>query len=281
MSANERQTALAAVRKELTSEAVQGQFQMALPPHVNRERFTRVAMSAIANNGDLLECQRMTLFQSVMACAQLGLMPEPQLGEAYFVPYKGKVALQIGYKGLLRLARNSGQISTVETGIIHENDKFTWKIGLESEFSVQPAFPNRGDPIAAFAILRYKDGGYEYEVMSKEEIERIRTNSPSGNSPAWRQSWGEMARKTVLRRVLKKAPLSTDARMAVEADEANEERGEALRITHDAGLERDEPSPPPPTEKRKRRGPSMDEMAAAAEGVVEQQSGGDAGGEEV
>lgn len=255
------------VRAEFNSPMVQEQLIHALPKHIDKGRFTRVAMTTIAQNPKLLECNRASLFRSVMTCAQLGLLPDAVLGEAYMVPYKNDVTLQIGYKGLLKLARQSGQISTVETGVIHSNDTFEWEQGITSKFRIVPRLGERGDPIAVFAVIRYRDGGYETEVMTVEEVEAIRKRAPSANSPAWKESWGEMARKTVLRRILKKAPLSTEAAMAVAASEAAEERGEQLAIT-DGGLQRlDAPAPPKMTLTKRGR-QKLEELAAQAEEIV-------------
>lgn len=252
-----------AFRAELTSANVQSQLGLALPKHVSKERFSRVLMTSVVQNPALLDAKRVTLFQSAMTIAQLGLLPDAVLGEAYLVPYKDKVQPQIGYKGMLKLARQSGQISTVETGIIHSKDEFIWEMGVESKFSVKPALGDRGEPIAVFAILRYKDGGFEYEVMTVDEIEKIRKASPSGNSPAWKNSWGEMARKTVLRRVLKRAPLSTEAAQAVAFDEAQEERGELYRLSG-GGLELEDGQPAPQRKASAKKGSAVSKMEQLA-----------------
>jgi recombination protein RecT len=243
------------IRAELMSPALQGQLGSALPKHVDRDKFTRVALTTIAQNPDLLKCTRPSLFRSIMSCAQIGLLPDAVLGEAYIVPYKAKGAeqpiaqLQIGYKGMLKLARQSGQISTVETGVIASNDHFEWEMGLNPKFVIKPVLGDRGDPIAVYAILRYKDGGFEYEVMTVDQVDAIREGSPSRNSPAWQNSWGEMARKTVLRRLLKKAPLSTETLQHVAVDEAREERGEVYQIT-DGGIEAVDVGEPEPEPKK-------------------------------
>jgi recombination protein RecT len=268
------------VRAELMSAPIQQQLAMALPTHVSKEKFSRVALTTIAQNPDLLKCTRPSLFRSIMACAQLGLLPDAVLGESYIVPYKPKGAeqpiaqFQLGYKGMLKLARQSGQISTVETGVIAEKDTFEWEMGLEPKFRIVPAMGDRGDPIAVYAILRYKDGGFEYEVMTVDQVEAVREGSPSRNSPAWQNNWGEMARKTVLRRLLKKAPLSTEAAAAIAVDEAREERGDVFQLT-DNGIEHvDGPAPPDaPKAVLTRRGrDKIEALAAQAEEAVIQSS---------
>lgn len=266
------------IRAELNAPAVQAQLHSALPPHVAREKFTRVALTTIAQAPDLLQCSRPSLFRSIMSCAQIGLLPDAVLGEAYIVPYKQKdgtkiAQLQIGYKGLLKLARQSGQISTVETGIIASNDHFEWEMGLTPKFVIKPVLGDRGDPVAVYAIIRYKDGGFEYEVMTVDQVEQIRLRSPSRNSPAWSDSWGEMARKTVLRRILKKAPLSTEILSHVAANEALEERGEVYEVTDDgikmidAPEKPQEPAPARPTGRSggRRR---IEALAEEAEEIV-------------
>jgi recombination protein RecT len=239
-----------------------------------------VALTTVAQNPSLLECDRPSLFRSVLTCAQLGLLPDAVLGEAYMVPYKPKgaerkvVQLQIGYKGLLKLARQSGQISTIDSGIVGANDTFEWEMGLDPKFRIIPAMGDRGEPIAVYAILRYKDGGFEHEVMTVDQVEAIRQASPTGNSPAWQNSWGEMARKTVIRRLLKKAPLSTEAAMAVAVDEARDERGQQLAITDD-GIVPVEPEPAPVTAVSRGTGKGRARMAELERQAEEAVTGGD------
>jgi recombination protein RecT len=261
--------ALAAFRKEFSSPAVADQIKRALPSGIDVERFQRITMTCISQNPALLDCDKGSLFQSIVTVAQLGLSPEPQLGEAYIVPYKGKATTQIGYKGLIKMVRRSGELKSIEAGIIHENDTLEWEMGIESKFSVKPKLGNRGNPIAVFAILRYKDGGFEYEIMTWEEVEEIRKNSPTGNSPAWRNSWGEMAKKTVIRRACKKAPMSTEIARQLAVDEAREERGKVLAVTDDGieDLDPEQSDGPPPAPKRATR--TLEAVAATAEAAVQ------------
>jgi len=255
------------IRAQMMSPAVQDQLQRALPPHVNPQRFTRIALTVIGQNPDLLKADRASLFQSVMGAAQLGLLPENVMGEAYILPFKGKAQLLVGYKGLLKLARQSGLITSIYADVAHENDTEAELIlGSTAGVKHRPLLRgDRGDPLFVYAVAQFKDGSQQLAWMTIDEVERIRKGSPGANSPAWKGHWGQMAIKTCLRRLLKTLPLSTEAAMAVAADEAAEERGELYGITPD-GLIAHDPPPVKPTGAKKASGSSaMDALAAEAE----------------
>ena len=213
------------IRQQLASDNMVTQLQAALPTTLPVEKFNRVAISVIQNAPDLLEADRKTLFSAIMSAAQLGLLPDPQLGEAYFTAFKKKVALIIGYRGLLKLARQSGELSTIYAELVHANDQFSPERGTDPKISHVPVWD--GDPgeiTGAYAVAIFKDQSYQFEIMSISQIEAIRQNSFSKNSPAWKGiGYGEMCKKTVLRRLLKYLPLSTDPIGAL----ASEDRMEA------------------------------------------------------
>jgi recombination protein RecT len=190
------------------------QLGMALPRHVDVDRFKRIAVTAVQQNPDLLKANRSSLFGACVTAAQLGLVTDGVLGQAYLVPYKGKVQLIPGYKGLLTLVRQSGEISSIDVDTIHKNDKVDYVMGDDSRLTIRPNWTDRGAIIGAYAIARFKDGGIQRALMTKEEIEAIRKASPSANSPAWKNHYGEMAKKTVFRRLCKMLPLSTEAQAA-------------------------------------------------------------------
>jgi len=195
------------------------QLATALPRHVDVDRFKRIAVTAVQQNPDLLKADRRSLFEACVTAAQIGLVTDGILGQAYLVPYKGKVQLIPGYKGLLTLVRQSGEISSIDVDTIHENDEVEYVMGDESRLTIRPNWRERGAIIGAYAIARFKDGGIQRALMTKEEIDRIRNASPGKNSPAWREHYGEMAKKTVFRRLCKMLPLSTEAQAAVAVDE--------------------------------------------------------------
>ena len=162
----------------------------------------------------------------MMTAAQLGVEPNTPLGQAYLLPYKNKGVLetqfQLGYRGLIDLAYRSGEISVIQAHTVYENDEFHYEFGLEPVLEHKPAIKDRGDAIAYYAMFKTKDGGYGFEVMSVDDVKlhakKYSKAYDSSYSP-WATNFDEMAKKTVLKRVLKYAPLKSDFMRQVSADE--------------------------------------------------------------
>lgn len=211
------------LRNQLLSPEMSAQFKMALPEHITPEKFVRTAITVLNQSPELLKADRTSLFAALMSSASLGLMPESFLGECYFIPYKNQVQLQIGYKGLLKLARNTGEIRAIESGVIHENDDWSYQEGDDGHFWVKPNFvSDRGAPIIVWCVIRLTSGEVQRELMSAADVEAIRKQSNSANSPAWKNHWASMARKVVIKRALKYAPSSTELLLAAAIDDAPE-----------------------------------------------------------
>lgn len=204
---------------------MQGAIKRALPSVLTPERFTRIAVSAISGNPKLQQCDPMTFIGAMMTAAQLGLEPNTPLGQAYLIPYwNGKARrmecqFQTGYKGLIDLAYRSGRISSIQAHVVHENDTFTFSYGLEPALNHVPAMSDRGSPVAVYAVCLTKDGGSVFKVMSWDEcMQHGQKYSKSFGSGPWQTNPEEMAKKTVLKAVLKYAPLSSEFVKGVEAD---------------------------------------------------------------
>ena len=187
------------------------QVKKALPSHLNAERLVRIVTTEIRRTPQLLSCSKESLLGALMLSAQLGLEPGP-LGHCYYVPYKGQVQFIVGYKGMIDLARRSGQISVIYAETVFENDEFEFQLGLEPKLVHKPKLENRGNPIAWYGVCRFKDGGYFIKVMGKEEVEKHRVRSPSVNSShsPWNTDYEEMAKKTIIRSMFKYLPVSPE-----------------------------------------------------------------------
>lgn len=208
-------------------KSMEGEIKKALPSVITPERFTRMVLSAISVNPKLAQCTPSSFLGAMMSAAQLGLEPNTPLGQAYLIPYKNRgvdeVQFQIGYKGLIDLAYRSGEVELVQAHIVYENDDFTLEYGLEPKLVHKPADRDRGEPIKVYAMFKTKSGGYGFDVMSMDEVrrhaEKYSQAYKSGFSP-WKSNFEEMAKKTVLKRVLKYAPLKSDFVRAVVQDES-------------------------------------------------------------
>ena len=207
-------------------KAMESEIKKALPSVITPERFTRMVLSAISTNPKLASCTPASFLGAMMSAAQLGLEPNTPLGQAYLIPYKNKgrdeVQFQLGYKGLIDLAYRSGEVELVQAHIVYENDTFECEYGLEPRLVHKPADSDRGDPLRVYAMFKTKSGGYGFEVMSMDDVrrhaEKYSQAYKSGFSP-WKTNFEEMAKKTVLKRVLKYAPLKSDFVRAVVQDE--------------------------------------------------------------
>lgn len=207
-------------------KTMEGEIKKALPSVMTPERFTRMVLSAISANSQLSKCTPKSFLGAMMNAAQLGLEPNTPLGQAYILPYSNKGVLeaqfQIGYKGLIDLAYRSGDVEVIQSHIVYENDEFECEYGINTKLSHKPASSNRGKPIKVYALFKTKSGGYGFEVMSMDDVkahaEKYSKAYGSSFSP-WKSNFEEMAKKTVLKRVLKYAPLKSDFVKAVVQDE--------------------------------------------------------------
>nr|DAE83730.1 MAG TPA: RecT protein [Caudoviricetes sp.]DAS14519.1 MAG TPA: RecT protein [Caudoviricetes sp.] len=206
--------------------SMQDQIKKALPSVLTGERFSRMILTAMSSTPQLQQCTPKSFLGAMMQAAQLGVEPNTPLGQAYLIPYKNKGTLecsfQLGYKGLIDLAYRSGEVKDIQAHEVRENDVFEYELGLDPKLKHVPATSNRGPVVMYYAVFHTKDGGYGFEVMSAEDIkEHAKKYSKaysSGYSP-WTTNFDEMAKKTVLKKCLKYAPLKTEFVRAMSADE--------------------------------------------------------------
>lgn len=207
-------------------KSMEGEIKKALPSVITPERFTRIVLSAISVNPKLGSCTPQSFLGAMMTSAQLGLEVNTPLGQAYVLPYSNKGVLeaqfQLGYKGLIDLAYRSGEVEVIQAHVVYENDEFTCEYGLDPKLTHKPADRDRGIPVKVYAVFKTKSGGFGFEVMSMDDVrrhaEKYSKAYGSGFSP-WKTSFEEMAKKTVLKRVLKYAPLKSDFVRAAVQDE--------------------------------------------------------------
>ena len=203
-------------------KSMEGEIKKALPSVMTPERFTRMVLSALSVNPKLASCTPESFLGAMMNAAQLGLEPNTPLGQAYLIPYGNSVQFQIGYKGLIDLAYRSGEVELVQAHIVYENDTFECEFGLEPKLVHKPADSNRGEPVKVYAMFKTKSGGYGFEVMSMDDVrkhmEKYSQAARSSSSP-WKTNFEEMAKKTVLKKTLKYAPMKSDFVKAVVQDE--------------------------------------------------------------
>jgi recombination protein RecT len=205
------------------------QIEMALPRHLHVERLIRTALTSFSTTPGLLDCTPRSLLGAVIQCAQLGLEPGT-LGMAYLIPFKntkaGTTEVQFipGYRGLLTLARRSGDISTIDAHCVYAGDAFSYKYGLDPKLDHTPTDkPERGVITHVYAVARLKDGGWQFGVMTKAEVDSHRDRySRAAKSGPWQTEYPEMAKKTVLRRLCKLLPASVELQTAVSLDERAE-----------------------------------------------------------
>lgn len=158
-----------------------------------------------------------------MNAAQLGLEPNTPLGQAYLLPYntkQGKLCqFQIGYKGLIDLAYRSGEFRSISAHVVYSKDYFDYELGLDAFLKHKPATGDRGSAIYVYGVFRLQNGGYGFEVMSIDDVKlHAQKYSKSYTRGPWANQFEEMAKKTVIRKLLKYAPLKVEVLRAISTD---------------------------------------------------------------
>lgn len=198
---------------------MQDQFALALPPKISPERFVRVVMTAIGQNPGLVGANRQSLYASCMKAAQDGLLPDGR--EAALVLFGQDVAYMPMVGGILKKVRNSGELATITSQMVCKNDRFRfWIDGDGEHIDHEPLmFGERGEAIGVYALAKTKDGAIYVEVMDKAQVMAVKGASRAKSGPWTGAFEHEMWRKTAIRRLAKRLPMSTDLETVIKRDD--------------------------------------------------------------
>lgn len=221
---------------------VKQQIQNALPKHMDAAKMYRVLLTELTRIPDLNKCTVKSVLSGLIQSSTLGLEPGGVLGHSYLIPYRnnknGTYECQfiLGYRGMIDLARRSGQLVSIQAHAVYEKDTFEFEYGLNEKLRHLPSLKDRGTFVCAYALAALSGtvtvGGqqaYQFEVMTKEDVDKIRGRSQSSGSQysPWKTDYEEMAKKTVIRRLFKYLPISTELRDVIAAEEEFERDSDA------------------------------------------------------
>lgn len=262
-------------------EAKKGAISAVLPKHLTVDRIIKLTLSAISRNPELLACSQESIFFACVQAAEVGLEFGNMLGHAYLVPFRNKHTKKMeaqfipGYRGLIALARRSGQILSIEAHVVYAKDAFAVRYGSDAMISHTPydGDDDPGELRRAYAVAHLRDTPKpQFDVMTRRDLEAVRAKSAAANSGPWAdpQSYPEMCKKTVVKRLWKMLPMSTEMAKALAADNAAE-TGEVADLSDlfDAAPEAEIVEGPPPAAALK------DKLRAKAEESTPRQPGED------
>jgi len=211
------------------------QMAMVLPNHFTVGKLIGTVMMAIVRNPKILECTQVSILGAIWEAAQIGLSPNGLLGEGSLVPYNNSKKINgqwvkvmecqflPEYRGFIKLAYKSPLVKTIEAEVVYEKDEFRYNKGLHPDLYHVPILePDRGEITYAYCVVHLHNGGFLFDVMSRNQIDTIRLCSQNANGPAWSKWFAEMAKKSVIRRQFKTTPISEDASKAVSLSERAE-----------------------------------------------------------
>lgn len=245
-----------------------------MPQEMSEKRLYQMYVSTINREPQLASCSVESVLSCFMRCTSLGLEPSnvDGLGRAYILPYGNKnyrtgqkeATLIIGYKGMINLARRSGQIRDISARAVHEGDEFTYSYGLNEDLRHVPC-AKPGKLTHVYMIANFKDGGHYFQVMNADEIEAAAKRSPSYGKAVspWKSDYEAMAKKTVIRRAFPYLPVSVEARDAAASDDQTPDYSDVFRplptvtaddspvdVSVDEPEEPEQPQPSPVEAKR-------------------------------
>lgn len=211
---------------------MEGQFKLALPKHIPVDRFIRVIQTAAATSPDLVQADRTSFFAACMKAAQDGLLPDGK--ESAIVTFNTNVGGKGNPKwikkaqfmpmvaGILKKMRNSGELAMITSNVIYKNDDFKYWVDQNGEqlTHVPNLFADRGDRLGVYAMAKTKDGANYIEVLTAKQVDDVKQASKSKDSGPWAGPFeDEMWRKSAIKRLSKRMPMSTDLEMTINSDE--------------------------------------------------------------
>lgn len=212
--------------RSLLGGAKMAELQKVAGVAMSAERLIKMFAIAASRLPKLLHCEPLTMLDCMVKCAELRLMPGT-LGSVYLIPYEnhknGTIECQfmLGYRGMMTLARRSKLISTLTAEVVRHGDAFEFEYGIDTKFVHRPLAPAEARITHAWALAKFHDGAHQLCVMTRAEIDAIRSRSSAGQNGPWVRDFAEMAKKTAIRRLCKYLPLEPDIEAAIsEVDKA-------------------------------------------------------------
>jgi len=186
------------------------QIESVLPANMDAKRFCRIATGLVERNPKIQQCTPASFALSVLGIAELGL--EPTLGMVYVIPYKSTATLQIGYQGMIQLARNSGDVLDIYAVVVREGDEFEATYGTQRSLTHRKTAPKEAPFTHVYAVAKLRDTEPTFVVLDREDVEKRRKVSKTGDSSSspWVQWPEEMWKKTGIRALFKMLPKSTE-----------------------------------------------------------------------
>lgn len=203
------------------------EFKMALPKGLSPDKFIRTAVQGIQTHRDknkLANADRKSLYLACQKAASDGLVLDGR--ESALVVFGGEVVYMPMTQGLVKLARNSGEIANIIAEVVYENDDFDYCIGVDESPKHKPDWfsADRGEPIGAWAMVVLKNGERIARILPKNKIMKIagKSNNRKQYDPKDGPYFDEWWIKTAVKNVLKYAPRSTELDRIVAADDERE-----------------------------------------------------------
>ncbi|NSZ73297.1 hypothetical protein G6L74_06010 [Agrobacterium tumefaciens] len=211
-------------------EKMSDQFAAALPSHIKPEKFQRVVMTAVLSDPDVLKADRKSLMESAIRAAQDGLLPDKR--EGAFVVFNTKVKIDgrdhwvkavqwmpmVG--GIIKRIHQSGEIKMLTARVVYGGDHFrTWIDDTGEHIEYEPSQDQDTNIVLrVFAMATTVDGAVYVEPLSSKDVEKIRNVSKQKDRGPWSDWWEEMAKKSAIRRLAKRLPLSVDLHDLIQRD---------------------------------------------------------------
>lgn len=193
---------------------------------MSTERFNYIALNTLSKpEKKLIACDPKSFVRACLQSAATGLEVDTPLQEATIIAYGREATFQPMYRGLVKLARQSGAVANIEARVVYKGDIFEVDYGIEKKLIHTPKFLSDDDPkdiVKAYSIARMMDGTTDFEVMTRDQIERVRATAKAQDSLMWKSFYEEGCKKTVMKRHTKRLPAGYALAVAVDLDNAAE-----------------------------------------------------------
>jgi len=204
----------------LVSPDFKKEIKNALPKHLTADRLARIALTEVRKNPKLTSCTLESFASSVLTASQMGLELGGAFGQGYLIPYGKECQLILGYRGMIELAHRSGKIKNLHADVVYSNDFFDFEYGSDPFLKHKPNIhKDKGDITHFYACASIVGGGFQYVVLSKPEVDKIKQSSH-----IWNNHYNEMGKKTAIRRLFKLLPVSAEIVQALEKEDLYEKQ---------------------------------------------------------